>query len=169
MTKKHEKGWEKPTLSEVATLKDDEILIEKKLPNVTKLDLTSLDQRQSMRALIDSHNGLIDKIESFRNVVWFKDHSDEFFEKLDLALESLERIENLLGMSCIYTVRPEPKKMTPEEKLKARTALITQEKVQAIKATIAEYPEFKDNLKFLQMQSGVHAQTIKKYRRQGLV
>lgn len=186
MTNKHEKGWEKPTVSEVATLKDDEILIEKKLPNVTKLDLTSLDQRQSMKALNDSHNRLLEEVTLLKIMIlntseylasWRREYQYDF-EKIDSALERIEKLQSRVTLKCgkcRHTVPPEsqgplendPPGIVPAWKHSAE--IRKKRTLDKIKKIQKLHPELAKNPKIISALAGLSINTVRNHMKAGLV
>jgi len=164
MAMHYEKGREKLTQSEVTNLKDSQYLMEKNLPNLTKVDLSGLEQRQALKLIGEYLQKLGSMVQS----------TQEYMLELGVKLDGIKT--PTLSLVPEPQTKPEKKKLTPEERkaIMQEIGKRTGEKkkneiIERVKSIQRKHPEYAKNAKILAAMAQSNFSTISKYMKEGLI
>lgn len=137
---------------EVTNYMDSRLLAEKRLPNLSKIDLSGLQQPSALKAMSDAHNEMVEYLKQIGAIV---QSTQECLLNLCLKMDALRATEkeNPPGNGRAHIWQEE------------RTKKI----LCALRGAINEYPEHQDNLPVIAAFAGTTVQTLKKYRAQNLI
>jgi predicted RNA binding protein YcfA (HicA-like mRNA interferase family) len=166
----NEKTKEKLSGADVRNLVDNQVLAEKRLPNLTKIDLSNHEQRTMIKNLSDAFNEQAAYLQRLGSMV---QSVQEYLIELGVKVENGQITEPVQPAKPVVEVKP---KLTPEER-KAKfieNGKRTGEKRKAeaiakIKTAQKNFPQLAKNYMAIAAIAGSCPATVKKYYKEGLV
>jgi predicted RNA binding protein YcfA (HicA-like mRNA interferase family) len=164
MAHQFEKVKEKPTSTDIINWQDERVLQEKALPDLTKLDLTKLNEKNMIRAMSDSHVEMISYLKRLGSMV---QSTQDYLIELSVKIDDFKTLNS--QTASVPKLTAEEIKAKKEANLGKGRAARELKIVQKVKAAQAAHPQFAKNAAVLAGLSGVGVKTIEKYIVQGLV
>lgn len=168
----NEKLREKHTPAEVANWKDSQVLAEKNIPNLTKIDLTGMEQKTVLKTLSDAHNSMVLYLQKLGSMM---QSTQEYMLDLGVKMDNFKAAP-VTQIAKVKTPAPVKEKLSPEarlaiqkEAMKKAHQVKQDNKIAKIKAMQKVHPNFAKNAGVLAALSGVGQDTIENYIKKGLV